>query len=178
MGQAVAVKNNFIMRKEIEYKGEIVSIVSEINDKIVIRYKGKVIVISKSEIIDKKELIINTDNNITTDEDMKITKYEDTIKSILQSNEKSRNSDFRLYCILLMRLGFDPKSISAFDLLKGMQEKIYPNLESVGRARRKLQESNVELRGSSYESRKEHEKTVKAELGYIETPYNADGMRP
>ena len=50
MGQAIAVKNNLIMRKEIEYKGEIVSIVSEINDKIVIRYKGKVIVISKSEI--------------------------------------------------------------------------------------------------------------------------------
>ena len=178
MGQAVAVKNNLIMRKEIQYKGEIVSIVSEINDKIVIRYKGKVIVISKSEIIDKEELIINTDNNITNEEDMKITKYEDTIKSILQSNEKSRNSDFRLYCILLMRLGFDPKNISAFDLLKGMQEKTYPNLESVGRARRKIQESNTELRGRFYERRKEHEKSVRTELGYIETPYNADGMRP
>jgi hypothetical protein len=35
------LKNNLIMRKEIEYKGEIVSIVSEINDKIIIRYKGK-----------------------------------------------------------------------------------------------------------------------------------------
>jgi hypothetical protein len=67
MGQAVAVKNNLIMRKEIQYKGEIVSIVSEINDKIVIRYKGKVVVISKSEIIDKKELIINIDNNITNE---------------------------------------------------------------------------------------------------------------
>ena len=178
MGQAVAVKNNLIMRKEIEYKGEIVSIVSEINDKIVIRYKGKVIVISKSEIIDKEELIINTDNNITNEEDMKITKYEDTIKSILQSNEKSRNSDFRLYCILLMRLGFDPKNISAFDLLKGMQEKTYPNLESVGRARRKIQESNTELRGRFYERRKEHEKNVREELGYIETPYNANGMIP
>jgi hypothetical protein len=109
---------------------------------------------------------------------MKITKYEDTIKSILQSNEKSRNSDFRLYCILLMRLGFDPKNISAFDLLKGMQEKTYPNLESVGRARRKIQESNTELRGRFYERRKEHEKSVRTELGYIETPYNADGMRP
>ena len=178
MGQAVAVKNNLIMRKEIQYKGEIVSVVSEINDKIVIRYKGKIIFINRSEIIDKKELIINTDNNITNEEDMKITKYEDTIKSILQSNEKSRNSDFRLYCILLMRLGFDPKNISAFDLLKGMQEKTYPNLESVGRARRKLQESNVELRGSSYESKKEYEKIVKTELGYTETPYNANGMRP
>lgn len=178
MGQAVAVKNNLIMRKEIQYKGEIVSIVSEINDKIVIRYKGKVIVVSKSEIIDKEELIINTDNNITNEEDMKITKYEDTIKSILQSNEKSRNSDFRLYCILLMRLGFDPKNISAFDLLKGMQEKIYPNLESVGRTRRKLQELNVELRGNSYEGRKEQEKNVKEELGYIETSYNANGMIP
>ena len=178
MGQAVAVKNNLIMRKEIEYKGEIVSIVSEINDKIVIRYKGKVIVISKSEITDKKEPIIDIDNNITNEEDMKITKYEDTIKSILQSNEKSRNSDFRLYCILLMRLGFDPKNISAFDLLKGMQEKTYPNLESVGRARRKIQESNIELRGRFYERRKEHEKSVRTELGYIETPYNANGMIP
>ena len=178
MGQAVTVKNNLIMRKEIEYKGEIVSIVSEINDKIVIRYKGKVIVINKSEITDKKEPIIDIDNNITNEEDMKITKYEDTIKSILQSNEKSRNSDFRLYCILLMRLGFDPKNISAFDLLKGMQEKTYPNLESVGRARRKIQESNTELRGRFYERRKEHEKNVREELGYIETPYNANGMIP
>ena len=178
MGQAIAVKNNLIMAKVIEYKGENVFIISEINDKIIIRYKGKIIFINRSEITDKKEPIIDIDNNITNEEDMKITKYEDTIKSILQSNEKSRNSDFRLYCILLMRLGFDPKNISAFDLLKGMQEKTYPNLESVGRARRKLQESNVELRGSSYESRKEHEKSVRTELGYIETPYNANGMIP
>ena len=109
---------------------------------------------------------------------MKITKYEDILKSILECSESSRDSDLRLYYFLLKRLGFDPKNISAFDLLKGMQEKTYPNLESVGRARRKLQESNVELRGSSYESKKEYEKIVKAELGYIETPYNADGMRP
>ena len=109
---------------------------------------------------------------------MKITKYEDILKSILECSESSRDSDLRLYYFLLKRLGFDPKNISAFDLLKGMQEKTYPNLESVGRARRKLQESNVELRGSSYESRKEHEKSVRTELGYIETPYNANGMIP
>ena len=109
---------------------------------------------------------------------MKITKYEDILKSILECSESSRDSDLRLYYFLLKRLGFDPKNISAFDLLKGMQEKTYPNLESVGRARRKIQESNIELRGRFYERRKEHEKSVRTELGYIETPYNADGMRP
>jgi len=47
---------------------------------------------------------------------MKITKYEDILKSILECSESSRDSDLRLYYFLLKRLGFDPKNISAFDL--------------------------------------------------------------
>lgn len=72
----------------------------------------------------------------------KISKWEDTVKTILEIHPAAREDDRALYYWILKYEGFDVTvSIARFLMGTG-----YPNFETIGRVRRKLQEKYPELR--------------------------------
>jgi len=76
------------------------------------------------------------------------------VQWILERSQKARNSNVILYKLILKHfLKVNLKGISAFELLTGMKEKIYPDYSNVARASRKLQELHPELRGSEWKKR-------------------------
>lgn len=74
------------------------------------------------------------------------------VKSILEVNENARNSDNVLYLHVLRSYGaergLDIDKMSVPMLLLHCKDMGLPSLESMGRARRKVQELYPELRGS------------------------------
>ncbi len=59
------------------------------------------------------------------------------------------------------------KRVSAFHLLDLMSKGVLPPVESITRARRKLQQLHPHLRGTSHKSRKNAAKEVKEEITQI-----------
>lgn len=74
------------------------------------------------------------------------------VKSILEENEKARNSDNVLYLYVLRSYGeekgIDVDKMSVPMLLLHCKDMGLPSLESMGRARRKVQELYPELRAN------------------------------
>lgn len=74
------------------------------------------------------------------------------VKNILETNEKARNSDNVLYLYVLRSYGeekgIDVDKMSVPMLLLHCKDMGLPSLESMGRARRKVQELYPELRAS------------------------------
>lgn len=100
-----------------------------------------------------------------------IKKIQSLVQELLESDPKYRDCDKVLSAKIwsIQMGGFEAlKSTNAFDFLceyvkkKG---KLYSQ-ESIGRARRKIQENHPELRGKSYRKKKEQEAEVKMVLGY------------
>jgi hypothetical protein len=74
------------------------------------------------------------------------------VKDKLTSNPEFRDSNERLYYNYLLEIGYDVnKPIKEF--LKDMEKKNIPYIDSIGRASRKVQEENEELRGPKYKLR-------------------------
>ena len=66
------------------------------------------------------------------------------VKSILEVDEKARNSDSYLYLKVIkhkaVNYGIDLQQITIVDFLSNMSNSVFPPFESVRRARQKLQE--------------------------------------
>lgn len=91
----------------------------------------------------------------------------DEIISILESVDKARDSDSRLYYWLLRRKGHTPSNMIVTHLLQGMSRGDYPSFESVVRLRRKAQEEHEHLRGSNYEIRQHKAQQVREDLNAL-----------
>ena len=71
----------------------------------------------------------------------RINKWEDKVKAILEEHPAAREDDRALYYWILKEEGYDVTvSIARFLMGTG-----YPNFETIGRVRRKLQEKHPEL---------------------------------
>ena len=83
---------------------------------------------------------------------MKLNTISNMVKSILQQKEACRNSDNELYIEVLRQVadekGIDIDDMSVPTLFLRMSEFGLPSIESVGRARRKVQECHPELRAN------------------------------
>jgi len=92
------------------------------------------------------------------------------VENLLRVSVIYRDSDQKLCArIWAIQLGGDDvlKSISAYEfLLKYTTGKLYSQ-ESIGRARRKLQEEDESLRGKKYNQRQNETTAVQTVLGYI-----------
>ena len=67
------------------------------------------------------------------------------VKSILEENEQSRNSDNYLYMQILKKKNIDLQNLTVADFLQNMKELGAPPFESVRRARQKVQERYPDL---------------------------------
>ena len=95
------------------------------------------------------------------------------VKDLLTSFPMYRDSDKKLCArIWSMQMGGTDtlKKLSAYDFLveytKPSNKSVLFSQESVGRARRKLQELHPELRGVKYKERQTETKAVRTNLGY------------
>lgn len=81
----------------------------------------------------------------------RLREISDRVKSVLEANKESRNSDNVLYLHVLRSYGeekgLDIDKMSVPMLFLHCRDLGLPTLESVGRARRKVQELNPHLRG-------------------------------
>ena len=100
-----------------------------------------------------------------------IKKIQPLVKELLELDSRYRDCDkmlsARIWAEQMGGYGVLEK-ISAMSFLTEyvkLKGKLFSQ-ESIGRARRKLQEENVELRGKSYKKKKAKTKDVKDALGY------------
>lgn len=74
------------------------------------------------------------------------------VKSILEVDQKARNSDSFLYLRVLKHIELEQREklngVTVFDFLLNLQGKVYPCFESVRRARQKVQREYPELSAS------------------------------
>ena len=77
---------------------------------------------------------------------MRLRNLQNEVREILTNKPYTRNSDRDLYCAYLAK--FDPSVLRAPFVIV-MQNKDLPSIESVGRARRKVQELYPELRADA-----------------------------
>lgn len=72
----------------------------------------------------------------------------DIVKDILTKKPATRDDDLLLYAFYLNRKGFS-KNIGYWDLRTKIKSKELSSIETIGRARRKIQEEYSELRSSA-----------------------------
>ena len=75
----------------------------------------------------------------------KLKKLENVIKPILENQPQTREDDFLLYAEVIKEYRPDLLSVSAQQFLLWHKELKVPNIKSVERARRKVQEKHPEL---------------------------------
>lgn len=90
----------------------------------------------------------------------------DKVKTFLQAHPHLRDSDKRLVANVWavdLTSKFDRKieDISALEFLNTLAEGNLTNYDSITRARRKVQETNADLRGEKYNERKKEAKDTK-----------------
>jgi hypothetical protein len=103
--------------------------------------------------------------------EIEIDVLQDVVEKLLYADEKYRDSD-KMLCARIWTTqsgGLDKiKKLSAYDFLCEYvkPDSIYYSQESIGRARRKLQEENPHLRGKFYREKQNKTKDVQQVLGY------------
>lgn len=100
-----------------------------------------------------------------------IKNLKEIVTALLKSDERYRDSDKKLSAKIwsIQYGGIDKlKNISAYEFLSeyAREDSELLSQESIGRARRKLQEENPELRGNKYQDKQEEQKEVLNVLGY------------
>jgi hypothetical protein len=85
------------------------------------------------------------------------------VKDKLTKFPKLRDSNERLYYNYLLDIGYDVNK-SFKEILKDMENRSIPYIDSFGRASRKVQENHPHLRGELYKKRKKKEEEVKDEI--------------
>lgn len=93
---------------------------------------------------------------------------------LLETTPHLRDNDERLIATIwwqdLQRLGYDPKTTSAHQLLALLIARKLSQAESIRRDRASFQSSNVRLRGPWYEERKKNSVQWRTHLGYGGNP--------
>ena len=89
-------------------------------------------------------------------------KYE-WVKDKLTKFPKLRDSNERLYYNYLLDIGYDITKPFK-EILKDMENREIPYIDSFGRASRKVQENHPHLRGEFYGKRKKKEEDIKNEI--------------
>jgi hypothetical protein len=93
-----------------------------------------------------------------------IKKIQPLVEDLLRRYPILRDNDNRLFANILVCLDDnlrDNKDATADYVLSSLATGKYPSLESITRARRKIQETIPELRGNKYKSRMNSEKEVR-----------------
>jgi hypothetical protein len=98
----------------------------------------------------------------------KIKEMQVVVEDLLHQYAHYRDSDTRIIAHIWMRqLGGleNMKSISLYDFFQlWIENKNIVSPDTITRARRKVQEENVDLRGKTYKKRKEQSKDVKKNI--------------
>jgi hypothetical protein len=89
-------------------------------------------------------------------------KYE-WVKDKLTKFPKLRDSNERLYYNYLLDIGYDITKPFK-EILKDMENREIPYIDSFGRASRKVQENHPHLRGEFYGKRNKKEEDIKDEI--------------
>lgn len=89
-----------------------------------------------------------------------LCKVADLVKDILQENEQARNSDKILFFEVCKRLNNSVLDEKLGDVLLTFNNFNLPAFESVGRARRKIQEQHPELRPKKAVDVARYERTI------------------
>lgn len=101
---------------------------------------------------------------------MKISNYTERVRSILIRRIEARDDDFKLishhWYDELISKGINPKEMSAEEFLRLLYNGRISSGEAITRARRKIQETDPDLRGKKYDLRHRETKAVKKDLGY------------
>ena len=96
---------------------------------------------------------------------MNFTKLKLLVYDALLESTESRDDDYVLYEVVAKKLGYKSfRDMRVDELLHGIFSGKLPAMESLSRTRRKLQESNPELRGSL----NAQERRKKSEEKYVE----------
>ena len=108
---------------------------------------------------------------------IRVTNFKQIVLDIMQEHEDSRDNDIIIQSYIVKALNYE--NLTYYEFMNLQQLNKIPTTDYIGRCRRLIEKEHPELRGISYEKRhKVIQREVRQELGYIETPYNAVGMRP
>lgn len=88
------------------------------------------------------------------------------VKFVLKIYAPTRDNDVALYGSILNHIDPDWVKWSAVDLLNKMDDKTIPNFDDVVRYRRRFQQTDISLRGESYNARHQFQKTAHKALNY------------
>lgn len=98
----------------------------------------------------------------------KIKNIKEKVKRLLSDIPHLRDSDEKLIAtIWWMELNNEQKNFNAFEFLKLFSNSNLSSIESITRARRLIQEQNIELRGLLYKERKNKSQIVKKQIKTI-----------
>lgn len=87
------------------------------------------------------------------------------VKEMLETQPDLRDSNEKLYFRYLQHLGYNIYGKNIQQFLKDMANREIPYIDVIGRASRKVQEENPELRGKYYNKRKtKKEPEVRSEV--------------
>jgi hypothetical protein len=86
------------------------------------------------------------------------------VEKILKAAPPTRDDDYLLLMTMCRSRGVDLQAMDAYTFLLKMSRNQLPDLESVARCRRSIQENNVTLRGKLYEGRHKKETEVRKEI--------------
>lgn len=98
----------------------------------------------------------------------KIIKTKDVVKELLIRHPHLRDSDDKLIANIwnmeCKEMDLDPKSINAYTLLLMLSEGKLTSFEAASRARRRIQEAHVQLRGDNYKERQKKETEIRENI--------------
>ena len=94
---------------------------------------------------------------------MKISKLVDRVQDVLNDDDKARDNDYRLECIIYSKY-FDLSKINVLEFYHKLNDSKIPSPASIRRGRRKCQELYPNTRGKKYDLRQHKQKDVKDEL--------------
>lgn len=107
---------------------------------------------------------------------MDILTHKELVKALLIKSETSRNSDSVIVAnvwnhYITKVLKKNPNDVTGTDILSAIATDILPNYESIGRIRRKWQQTHPELRGTNWKDKQEHEDVV---IGQVRDFHNTN----
>ena len=100
---------------------------------------------------------------------VEVHQIQKVVKKKLENDVRTRDSDLLLCALIWADELKHPKVpvATALDFLKEYAHgNTFTNAESIRRARQKIQEDNLELRGKLYGKRKQNESNIQGQLGY------------
>ena len=108
----------------------------------------------------------------------RIINYKKHVLEIMKENQIARDNDLILYSNLLNKFCYSPTIYSFVEIVDLITNGRLPDILYISRCRRLVEREHPELRGKTYDKRHNIKSEVRTELDYVETPFDAVGMRP